>query len=111
MRTRNGQTYARALTNKNVALFMISLSPRALVLYPEKNIFVKSLRAQSIESIGPLAFPVSGFLFLVDPVNKLYPQISQPAVPFAPKMPIKKVVLIPLRLIEIYVAPHPRFMV
>jgi len=86
------------LTIKNIALFSISLAPRALVLYPEKIIIVKSVGAR-IESIGPLAFPVSEFLLLVDPVNQLYLQIFQPAVPFAPKMPIKKIVLIPLRLI------------
>lgn len=50
---------------------------RTSILKPKKIILVKAVPIQSVQSISPLALPVSQFLLAIDSVNELYLDILQ----------------------------------
>ena len=93
--TRNQWTTisARAFDNYQVlVLFYLRLA--AYFEAPQKVILIKAVRAQSVQSISPLALPISQFFLITDNVNELYLQLDilQSMMSLPPEMLIDEII-------------------
>ena len=62
---------------EGVGTSTISSTSSPPILEPKKVILIKAVRAQSDQSISPLALPVSQFLLITNSVHELYLDILQ----------------------------------